>query len=170
MKTKITRLKKFYSLISAGVNVESAIKQSLIVRKNGNLARPIIKSIPARIEKINDEKRLAFGWCSTVLDDLGNLVFDKALDAIDVDSMETAIYRFVIESRQGGNMHEKLGVATLVESVWLDDEKRKAMGLAPGKTGWWIGFFVHDDETWSAIKAGKLKEFSISGFAGEEEI
>ncbi len=46
------------------------------------------------------------------------------------------------------------------------------MGIPPGTlpVGWWIGFYVDDDEAWEKIKNGTYKMFSIEGTATRETI
>lgn len=65
-------------------------------------------------------------------------------------------------------MHERGGCAVLIESVIFTPEKQKAMGLPEGvlpEVGWWIGFYVTDDEVWEKVKSGEYPMFSIEGTA-----
>ena len=57
--------------------------------------------------------------------------------------------------------------ASLVESVIFTKEKMQAMGIPEGivPEGWWIGFYVKDDNAWKKIKNGTYKMFSIEGKA-----
>ena len=122
------------------------------------------------IAKVDTEQRLAFGWASIALDDSGNPVIDHQGDIIPVAELEKAAYTYVAKSRDASEMHERRGVATLVESIVVTDEKRDAMGIGGGPTGWWVGYHVDDDKVWSAVKTGELSEFSIGGTAKPEAI
>ena len=71
----------------------------------------------------------------------------------------------MIDSRDGGVMHIRKGVATVVESMLFTDEKFEAMGIAKGvlPVGWWIGMQVLDEDVWSGVKKGDFTGFSIHG-------
>ena len=91
--------------------------------------------------------------------------------------MERSAYRYVLDSRKGGDMHARVGkgllsgwsepkhTADLVESFVVTPEKLQSLGL-PGDAlplGWWVGFQVNDDEQWALVKDGKRSGFSIHG-------
>ena len=44
-------------------------------------------------------------------------------------------------------------------------EKMQAMGLPEDALpqGWWIGFYIDDDDAWEKIKSGDYRMFSIEG-------
>ena len=73
---------------------------------------------------------------------------------------------------EGGEMHERGGVAVLVESVVFTEEKMQAIGIPPGTlpVGWWIGFKVLDEDVWKKVKDGTYLMFSIEGEAMREEV
>lgn len=117
------------------------------------------------IAKVDDAQRLAMGWASSATINHQHVV-DHDQDVIEIGELEQAGYGYVESSRVAGEMHERMGVGNLVESVIMTPEKRRAMGLADdGHAAWWIGFRVTDDETWSKIQKGELREFSIGGEA-----
>lgn len=120
-----------------------------------------------KIQKSEDEKRLAFGWANISIDESGEQLIDWQEDMIDPEDLENAAYRFVRLYREGGEMHERGGCATLVESVVFTEEKMKAIGIPEGTlpVGWWIGFLVTDDDVWEKVKNGELSMFSIEGEA-----
>lgn len=124
------------------------------------------------IKKSSDEKRLAFGWASISQDESGTELVDLAEDIIDPDTLENAAYEFVRLYREGGEMHERGDCAVLVESVVFTKEKMAAMGIPEGTlpTGWWIGFYVTDDEVWEKVKSGEYPMFSIEGTAIQETV
>lgn len=119
------------------------------------------------ITKANDDKHLAFGWASVSLNEGGGELVDLVGDVIEPEELERAAYDFVLQSRDGGEMHERGGVATLVESVVFTEEKMAVMGIPKGAlpVGWWIGFLVTDNEVWEKVKAGEYPMFSIEGTA-----
>ena len=51
-------------------------------------------------------------------------------------------------------------------------EKMQAMGIPEGivPEGWWIGFYVDDDEAWKKVKSGVYQMFSIEGQGIREEV
>ena len=88
-------------------------------------------------------------------------------DRVPMKELEKAAYTFVLESRDGGAVHEEI-VADLVESFMATDEKYEAMGIpkdviADLNKGWWGGFHVNDDDAWDKIKSGEYGMFSIGG-------
>ena len=124
------------------------------------------------IQKSNDEKRLAFGWASISLDENGKQLQDLQQDMVDPETLEEAAYRFVQLYREGGEMHERGDCAVLVESVVFTKEKMAAMGIPEGTlpVGWWIGFYVTDDDVWAKVKSGEYPMFSIEGTAIRESV
>lgn len=122
-----------------------------------------------KIQKSDDDKRLAFGWANITVSTEGEELVDWQEDMIDPEDLEKAAYNFVLKFRAGGEMHkkEKKDRAILVESIVFTEEKQKALGI-PEKTlpvGWWIGFYVPDDDLWAKVKDGTYSMFSIEGRA-----
>ena len=124
------------------------------------------------IAKMDDERRLAFGWASVAIRVDGEQIEDWQNDMIDPEDLESAAYNFVELYREGGEMHEKGDVAALIESVVFTEEKQEAIGIPPGTlpVGWWIGFHVTDPEVWEKVKNGEYSMFSIGGEAERVEI
>lgn len=124
------------------------------------------------IQKSSDEKRLAFGWASISEDENGAALVDLSEDVIAPETLENAAYEFVKLYREGGEMHKRGDCAVLVESVVFTKEKMAAMGILEGTlpTGWWIGFYVTDDEVWEKVKSGEYPMFSIEGTAIPETV
>lgn len=125
-----------------------------------------------RIVKSDDEKQLAFGWANVSIKVNGDQTPDLQGDVVDPDVLENAAYNFVELYRSGGEMHEKGGVAVLIESVVFTKEKMWAMGIPEGivPEGWWVGFHVLDPEVWEKVKNGEYTMFSIEGDAIRREI
>lgn len=126
------------------------------------------------IYKADEDKRLIFGWASVSIRVDGNQVLDLQKDLIDPEDLEEAAYAYVLEFRDSGEEH----IATmrkkgrLVESVVFTKEKMRAMGIPEGivPEGWWIGFYIDDDEAWQKVKNGTYQMFSIEGQGIRKEI
>ncbi len=125
-----------------------------------------------QIRKSDEEKMLAFGWASVSMRVNGELITDWQGDMIEPKELEDAAYEYVQLYREGGEMHERGGVAVLIESVVFTEEKMQAMGIPAGSlpVGWWIGFKVLDPEVWKKVKDGTYQMFSIEGEAERVEI
>lgn len=120
-----------------------------------------------KIAKSDDEKMLAFGWASVSMRVDGELIEDWQGDMIEPVELEDAVYEYVRLYGDGGEMHERGGVAVLVESVVFTEEKMAVMGIPAGTLpiGWWIGFKVLDEDVWEKVKDGTYPMFSIEGEA-----
>jgi len=126
--------------------------------------------------KTDDDKRQAFGWASVVEVD-GKPIIDRQGDWITPDEIEKAAYKYVLENRKGGNQHKRtdddqpLHASSLIESFVVTPEKIEKMGL-PKETpiGWWVGFSVHDEDTWQEIKKGAKTGFSLHGKGKRSEV
>lgn len=126
----------------------------------------VIKST-FKIRKSDDEKRQVFGWASVSITEDGQQVEDWQSDEIDPEDLENAAYYFVQFYRDGGEMHQKLGVGRLIESMVFTKEKLDALGIPEGTipVGWWVGFQITDEEVWKKVKSGEYTMFSIEGTA-----
>lgn len=124
---------------------------------------------PCRVCKVDEDRQLVFGWASVCTQD-GQAVIDKQGDIIPPDELENAAYEFNLYCRKQGDMHDRLGVGRLVESMVFTAEKQAALGIDLGMEGWWVGFKVDDPAVWKRIKAGDLPEFSIGGKATRENV
>jgi len=123
----------------------------------------------ARIAKIDDEKRLVFGWAYVAKRANGEQVTDISGDEVhDLEGFEDAVYDYVLFSREGDEMHTQKVVARMVESVVFTPAKASAMGLDSTPTGWWIGMKVEDGPVWQKVKNGDLEMFSIAGTGTRE--
>ena len=129
------------------------------------------------ISKVDDDKRQVFGWAS-VTDLNGEPVTDRQNDWIAADELEKAVYDYVLKSRVGGTMHERVGksqpkaTSEMIESFVITPEKIEKMGLPEGSLpiGWWTGFQVRDEDTWNKVKKGELMSFSIHGMGKRQKV
>ena len=153
-------------------------------RKRGRLARktaamnvrgvPLAKADKASVtwdvefSKVDEDKHEVFGWASVVELD-GKPVVDRQGDWITPDEIENAAYKYVLNSRKGGHQHKRDGEAAfhasnMIESIVFTPEKISKMGLPDDfPVGWWVGYKVHDGETWDKVKRGDVTGFSIHG-------
>ena len=118
------------------------------------------------IVKYDEDKKLVFGWASIIKDTYGKVLLDRQDDFIDSEEeLEKAAYDYVLRSRDGGEMHIRKGVSTMVESIVLSEEKQKALGIPAGVVpiGWWVGFKVNDSRVWQEVKKGGYIGFSVHG-------
>lgn len=124
------------------------------------------------IKKSDDDKRLAFGWASVSARIDGEVIEDYQGDIIEPEELEEAAYEYVRLYGEGGEMHERGGVAVLVESVVFTEEKVRVMGIPEGTVpvGWWIGFKVTDEDVWEKVKDGTYSMFSVEGTAERVEV
>ena len=124
--------------------------------------------------KSDDDKRLIFGWASVAIRTDGNQVLDWQKDLIDPEDLEEAVYSYVLDFRASGEEHipGMRNKGRLVESVVFTKEKMRAMGIPEGLVpeGWWIGFYIDDDNAWAKVKDGTYKMFSIEGQGVREEV
>lgn len=117
------------------------------------------------VSKLDDDKRLVFGWASVLENDDGSPLEDLQGDVIAPDELENAVYKFVLDSRKAGEMHQRTeGIGRLVESFVLTPEKAAVLGIEK-RAGWWVGFKIDDDSTWAEVKKGNFRMFSIGGKA-----
>lgn len=127
-----------------------------------------------RIEKTEDDKKYVFGWASIAITADGEQLEDLQRDIIDPEDLEESVYNYVLNFRDGGEEHIPTlrKKASLIESVMFTKEKMAAMGIPEGivPEGWWIGFYVKDDDAWAKIKNGTYKMFSIEGKAIREDV
>ena len=125
------------------------------------------------ITKTDDEQRIAFGWASVAITKDGEVVVDRQQDVIDsLHELEVAVYDYVENSRDAGEMHVRKGIGALVESIVFTPEKIAALGLPEGSLpqGWWTGYRIHDDEVWKGVKDGTYPMLSVHGMAKREVI
>ena len=135
--------------------------------------KPEVTKRKFQVKKTNNEKMQAFGWASVAIAENGETLERLAgRHHRALLELESAAYKFVDLYREGGEMHERGGVAYLIESVVFTEEKMAAMGIPEGTlpVGWWIGFQVTDADVWEKVKDGTYSMFSIEGEAERVEV
>lgn len=149
-------------------------KFSDLVEKSNGISTPKTEDVIKgrfKVMKSDDEKMLAFGWASVAIRIDGEVIEDWQNDIVEPEELERAAYDYVLLYREGGEMHERGGVAILIESAVFTEKKMKAMGIPEGTlpVGWWIGFKVTDSDVWEKVKDGTYPMFSIEGEAERVE-
>jgi hypothetical protein len=102
------------------------------------------------------------GWASVVAVN-GAPVTDTQGDIISMDELRKAAHKFISDARVAKAMHAGQQVGDVVESVIIDDEFAKAMGISDGKRGWWIGMKINSPEIRKGVRENKFRAFSIGG-------
>ena len=121
--------------------------------------------------KVDSDQNLVFGWAYINVEK-DNQVYDHSGEFIDdPNELEMAAYLFNLQFRESGEMHKGDAVGRLVESLAVTPDKLEAMGLQKDAlpTGWWVGFYIEDDEVFEKVKNGTYSAFSIQGSATREQ-
>lgn len=113
-------------------------------------------------EKQDTSGRFVRGWASVATVD-GKPVEDFQGDVIGMDELRKAAHRFVSDARVAKAMHRGEAVGQVVESVLIDDEFARALGVQDPRRGWWIGMEILDPTIRKRVRSGELKAFSIGG-------
>lgn len=115
-----------------------------------------------QIFKTFEEQRLAYGWLY-VTEENGERMIDHSGEFIEEDELAKAAHKYMLDSRKGKILHQGKAIADIVESMVFTKELQKILGIDLKKSGWVVGYKVHDDEAWSKIKSGEFKMLSIGG-------
>lgn len=113
-------------------------------------------------EKANAEGSYVRGWASVVLKDSA-LVRDWDGDVIPIEEIRKTAHKFIVGERSGKVEHKGQVVGEVVESLIIDDDVAKSLGIADKRRGWFIGMRVYDPAIQEGVRAGKFTGFSIAG-------
>lgn len=134
-------------------------------------APKVMKSHSFKIEKLNQDRQIAFGFCLFATDADGNVVVDLQGDTVTPEELESIAYNYVKNHRDVGQLHMTSGEGCVVESFVTTPDKFKAMGLdVKAPIAWWVGLYIEDPEVWSKVKSGEYRAFSIEGEAERVEV
>ena len=127
---------------------------------------------PTPICKIDDARRLVFGWASVAIRKDGGQVEDCQGDLIAPEDLEDAGYDFVLNFREANAEHVGETIGHLVESLIVTKQKLAALGLPEDALpqGWWVGFYVPDDAAWQKVTTGAYRMFSVEGTGSREAV
>lgn len=118
--------------------------------------------LPFEVVKLDQEQQLVYGWASVTKVN-GRDVIDLQGDVIDIYDLQKAAHQFMAESRDGSDMHGQRGVASIVESMIIDEAIKQSLGITTPNEGWFICQKIHDPSVWAGWKAGRYTGFSIGG-------
>lgn len=125
-------------------------------------------TVQAEIKKADEDKRIVYAWAYVCESD-GKQVVDHSEEYIEADEMEKMAFDFMESYRDGGDSHERTGVAIAVGSMPFTKELQDVLGIDIGKIGWLVVFKVTDEEVWQKIKDGTYSMMSIGGSAMRDE-
>jgi hypothetical protein len=123
--------------------------------------------IKGAFTRLDPAQQIAFGWASVVSVG-GAEIVDKQDDVLDLPSLEVAVYQYMSDSRETGEMHREFGIGKVVESFVATPEKLAALGMTSERTGWVVGVKISDTAVWARVASGEYAAFSIGG-VGEYE-
>lgn len=115
-----------------------------------------------KVEKNDITGRYAAGFASVIEKD-GKRVTDTQDDVIFWADLQETAHDFIKNERVAKVMHDGEMVGEVVESVLIDDDFAKALGLTDPRRGWFIKMDIADPDTRELNKAGKFGGFSIGG-------
>jgi hypothetical protein len=138
----------------------------------------------SEVIKADAPKKRAFGWLQvSKMHHDAPLLEDRQGDLMEIEDLEETAYRYVRESRVGGEMHERdadLGnvpvqASEMIESMVVTPEKLVAMGVPENvaksvPVGWWGGYQIAKEDTWAKVESKELTGFSVHGTARREPV
>ncbi|MCL4715473.1 MAG: hypothetical protein KJZ75_11230 [Hyphomonadaceae bacterium] len=115
-----------------------------------------------KVEKNDITGRYAAGFASVIEKD-GKRVTDTQDDVIFWADLQETAHDFIKNERVAKVMHAGEMVGEVVESVLIDDDFAKALGLSDPRRGWFIKMDIADEATRKLNREGKFGGFSIGG-------
>lgn len=126
-------------------------------------------TMEAAIIKLDDDKRLVYGWAS-VIEKEGEPVVDKQGDVIKSADLVEAAHDYMSQHRKAREMHEGVNKGETVSSIVFTHDVQKALGIDLEMVGWFICQKIHDDKLWKRFKSGEISAFSIGGHGQRTDI
>lgn len=152
--------------IADAIPDDVTVDQGLLDNVSELIAKFMEPKVP--IIKTDAAQRMAWGWAS-VISKNGQMIIDRQGDVVEVADLREAVYDFM-KHRTAGDMHGQLGVGEVVESIILDAELQKSLGIDLGMEGWYVGVHIPNDAVWEKVQNGDYKAFSIGGSANRVEM
>ena len=116
------------------------------------------------VKKADAAQQMIYGWANVSKLD-GVEVTDREGDFASIDELRKAAHDFILKSREGDERHGPEVTGYIVESIIVDDDIKKALGMDVPQEGWFIGYKVTNDAVWKRVEKGEYKAFSIGGTA-----
>lgn len=127
------------------------------------------------IEKSDPTGRLVTGWFYVQKDAAGQVVDYSGQTIDDIGVLREAAHDFM-EHRIAKAMHGKDAsfgdepTGDIVDSILIDDDVAKALGMTSQKRGWFGTMRINDATVQKSVRDGNLKQFSIGGKGKLEDI
>jgi hypothetical protein len=109
------------------------------------------------------------GWAYVAADEAGQVV-DYSGDVLGGLTVEEGMaevkkmaHAFVCDFRTARLVHKGKAIGEVVESVVIDDEIAKVLGITTKRRGWFIGMRIDDEAVQKSVRDGVLRQFSIGG-------
>ena len=118
--------------------------------------------VSVEFAKADETGKYVRGFASVIEVD-GQPIEDFQGDVIDMDTLRKAAHAFIADARVAKAMHQGVQVGEVVESVLIDDDFAKALGLTDPRRGWFIGMRVDDPKIQKMVRDGTYRAFSIGG-------
>lgn len=117
------------------------------------------------IKSLDKTRQIVFGYASVAKTQDGQTVIDYDGEYLTIETLEDAVYPYVLEHRTANERHRGGTKGELVESFVITREKLVLMGLAEDALplGWWVGYKIYDADVFAKVEAGIYKMFSIEG-------
>lgn len=157
---------EFLSIVDEGEGGDDENRPAILLIKRKHPIEGDEVEIRIPIAKLDKAQRTVFGLASIITDDKGRPIVDHGGDVILANDLEKAVHAASLMGGAGkaGDMHLFKGVADVVESAVITEEKRLAAKgfLGDSKAeGWWVGLKIRDDAVWNDILKGRRPELSI---------
>jgi hypothetical protein len=127
-----------------------------------------------KFEKADSRGKYVRGFAYLTKDKVGAAVTDYSGQFIDdIDVLRDAAHDFM-EHRVAKSLHGKTvtdgnqPIGDIVESIIIDDDVAKALGMSDQRRGWFVGMRVNHEGVQKRIRDGSLTAFSIGGRAAVE--
>jgi DNA adenine methylase len=147
-----------FRTISLADGVKAVIGKPKQAKREDDEVEKVVRLLP--VEKAEEEERIVFG---VVLEP--NEV-DAQGDTISEDEIRQTAHEWLAKYQNRGLMHRKLvnGKVRIYES-YIAPANLTIGGQKVKKGTWLLMYHVPDDEIWQQVKSGKLRGFSMGGFA-----
>lgn len=147
-------------------------------------------SLEVPIAKVDNDRGMVFGWANVPIGKDGAEVVDSQGDIMDLESLESTAYDFMLEFGVADDTHDESVVGRVVESMVFTDEKFRALATVGGSVdedvyatlksslpqGWWVGFKVDDEAVLAKTRPGAdgsapvYRSFSVGGLGTREAV
>lgn len=118
--------------------------------------------ISFEFQKADATGRFVCGWALVAEMD-GKPIVDWQGHVVSMHDLRDAAHTFITDARVAKAMHDGGQIGEVVESVIIDDEFAKSLGVTDTRRGWFIVMRIDSEAVQKRICTGELKMFSIGG-------